>query len=410
MDIEDDNIPVRYIGRNPIEEGYTLMQRDRDNYHRTVEEPVDLYEMDLNIDGKEVTAVLMVNEEISVKRDRNWGKRNPMIGLCTFTYPTENEEWYKEFKSSLETETEVGKAGEELTLDMRKSTINMDIPHCVEEYIKMDKKILGRLYEIKKSTLTNARKKSFDEKVKEYEDRSPEIKLDNIIANLSEEEAKKAKELHDKMVECVLVAKYSLSDYISFMRNLPEIVRKERAYIAYSTINALHKNRKNISSPLSYSPYYVAGVIEESDETSKKIYGVYDNIYHSRDELLFIDIAPIKETYKKEIEKSGIKVLGTLSDDPYRRNASKREKFAHDQGASIHMEVFHGDNVKDSRQFILIYEDTDGNLRFRREFKNAKRELPIETVRDRVKNVPIEDKDIANRQLEELNQSQEVNK
>ena len=129
MNIEDDNIPVRYIGRNPIEEGYTLMQRNRDNYHRTVEEPVDLYEMDLNIDGKEVTAVLMVNEEISVKRDRNWGKRNPIIGLCTFTYPTENEEWYKEFKSSLETETEVGKAGEELTLDIIKSTINMDIPH-----------------------------------------------------------------------------------------------------------------------------------------------------------------------------------------------------------------------------------------------------------------------------------------
>ena len=392
MDIEDDNIPVRYIGRNPIEEGYTLMQRNRDNYHRTVEEPVDLYEMDLNIDGKEVTAVLMVNEEISVKRDQNWGKRNPMIGLCTFTYPTENEEWYKEFKSSLETETEVGKAGEELTLDMRKSTINMDIPHDVEEYRKMDKKIIDRLYEIKKSTLTNARKKSFDEKVKEYEDRSPEIKLDNIMANLSEEEAKKAKELHDKMVECVLVAKYSLSDYISFMRNLPEIVRKEKTYIAHSNINALRKNKKNVYSSLSYSKYHVAGISEETDRY------VYKSVGTSTDGLLFIKIAPIKETYKKEIERSGIKVLGTLSNDYY------------DKGDSIHREIFLGDNLYESRGFILIYEDADGNVKFRKERKNLKGELPIETVGDRVKDVSIEDKDIANRQLKELSNSKEVKK
>ena len=392
MNIEDDNIPVRYIGRNPIEEGYTLMQRNRDNYHRTVEEPVDLYEMDLNIDGKEVTAVLMVNEEISVKRDRNWGKRNPIIGLCTFTYPTENEEWYKEFKSSLETETEVGKAGEELTLDMRKSTINMDIPHDVEEYRKMDKKIIDRLYEIKKSTLTNARKKSFDEKVKEYEDRSPEIKLDNIMANLSEEEAKKAKELHDKMVECVLVAKYSLSDYISFMRNLPEIVRKEKTYIAHSNINALRKNKKNVYSSLSYSKYHVAGISEETDKD------VYKSVEASTDGLLFIKIAPIKETYIKEIEGSGIKVLGTLSNDYY------------DKGDSIHREIFLGDNLYESRGFILIYEDADGNVKFRKERKNLKGELPIETVGDRVKDVSIEDKDIANRQLKELSNSKEVKK
>ena len=392
MDIEDDNIPVRYIGRNPIEEGYTLMQRNRDNYHRTVEEPVDLYEMDLNIDGKEVTAVLMVNEEISVKRDQNWGKRNPMIGLCTFTYPTENEEWYKEFKSSLETETEVGKAGEELTLDMRKSTINMDIPHDVEEYRKMDKKIIDRLYEIKKSTLTNARKKSFDEKVKEYEDRSPEIKLDNTMTNLSEEEAKKAKELHDKMVECVLVAKYSLSDYISFMRNLAEIVRKEKTYIAHSNINALRKNKKNVYSSLSYSKYHVAGISEETDRY------VYKSVGTSTDGLLFIKIAPIKETYKKEIERSGIKVLGTLSNDYY------------DKGDSIHREIFLGDNLYESRGFILIYEDADGNVKFRKERKNLKGELPIETVGDRVKDVSIEDKDIANRQLKELSNSKEVKK
>lgn len=392
MNIEDDNIPVRYIGRNPIEEGYTLMQRNRDNYHRTVEEPVDLYEMDLNIDGKEVTAVLMVNEEISVKRDRNWGKRNPIIGLCTFTYPTENEEWYKEFKSSLETETEVGKAGEELTLDMRKSTINMDIPHDVEEYRKMDKKIIDRLYEIKKSTLTNARKKSFDEKVKEYEDRSPEIKLDNIMANLSEEEAKKAKELHDKMVECVLVAKYSLSDYISFMRNLPEIVRKEKTYIAHSNINALRKNKKDVYSSLSYSKYHVAGISEETDKD------VYKSVEASTDGLLFIKIAPIKETYIKEIEGSGIKVLGTLSNDYY------------DKGDSIHREIFLGDNLYESRGFILIYEDADGNVKFRKERKNLKGELPIETVGDRVKDVSIEDKDIANRQLKELSNSKEVKK
>lgn len=392
MNIEDDNIPVRYIGRNPIEEGYTLMQRNRDNYHRTVEEPVDLYEMDLNIDGKEVTAVLMVNEEISVKRDQNWGKRNPMIGLCTFTYPTENEEWYKEFKSSLETETEVGKAGEELTLDMRKSTINMDIPHDVEEYRKMDKKIIDRLYEIKKSTLTNARKKSFDEKVKEYEDRSPEIKLDNIMANLSEEEAKKAKELHDKMVECVLVAKYSLSDYISFMRNLAEIVRKEKTYIAHSNINALRKNKKNVYSSLSYSKYHVAGISEETDKD------VYKSVEASTDGLLFIKIAPIKETYIKEIEGSGIKVLGTLSNDYY------------DKGDSIHREIFLGDNLYESRGFILIYEDADGNVKFRKERKNLKGELPIETVGDRVKDVSIEDKDIANRQLKELSNSKEVKK
>ena len=392
MNIEDDNIPVRYIGRNPIEEGYTLMQRNRDNYHRTVEEPLDLYEMDLNIDGKEVTAVLMVNEEISVKRDRNWGKRNPIIGLCTFTYPTENEEWYKEFKSSLETETEVGKAGEELTLDMRKSTINMDIPHDVEEYRKMDKKIIDRLYEIKKSTLTNARKKSFDEKVKEYEDRSPEIKLDNIMANLSEEEAKKAKELHDKMVECVLVAKYSLSDYISFMRNLPEIVRKEKTYIAHSNINALRKNKKDVYSSLSYSKYHVAGISEETDKD------VYKSVEASTDGLLFIKIAPIKETYIKEIEGSGIKVLGTLSNDYY------------DKGDSIHREIFLGDNLYESRGFILIYEDADGNVKFRKERKNLKGELPIETVGDRVKDVSIEDKDIANRQLKELSNSKEVKK
>ena len=392
MDIEDDNIPVRYIGRNPIEEGYTLMQRNRDNYHRTVEEPVDLYEMDLNIDGKEVTAVLMVNEEISVKRDQNWGKRNPMIGLCTFTYPTENEEWYKEFKSSLETETEVGKAGEELTLDMRKSTINMDIPHDVEEYRKMDKKIIDRLYEIKKSTLTNARKKSFDEKVKEYEDRSPEIKLDNTMTNLSEEEAKKAKELHDKMVECVLVAKYSLSDYISFMRNLAEIVRKEKTYIAHSNINALRKIKKNVYSSLSYSKYHVAGISEETDRY------VYKSVGTSTDGLLFIKIAPIKETYKKEIERSGIKVLGTLSNDYY------------DKGDSIHREIFLGDNLYESRGFILIYEDADGNVKFRKERKNLKGELPIETVGDRVKDVSIEDKDIANRQLKELSNSKEVKK
>ena len=392
MNIEDDNIPVRYIGRNPIEEGYTLMQRNRDNYHRTVEEPVDLYEMDLNIDGKEVTAVLMVNEEISVKRDRNWGKRNPIIGLCTFTYPTENEEWYKEFKSSLETETEVGKAGEELTLDMRKSTINMDIPHDVEEYRKMDKKIIDRLYEIKKSTLTNARKKSFDEKVKEYEDRSPEIKLDNIMANLSEEEAKKAKELHDKMVECVLVAKYSLSDYISFMRNLPEIVKKEKTYIAHSNINALRKNKKDVYSSLSYSKYHVAGISEETDKD------VYKSVEASTDGLLFIKIAPIKETYIKEIEGSGIKVLGTLSNDYY------------DKGDSIHREIFLGDNLYESRGFILIYEDADGNVKFRKERKNLKGELPIETVGDRVKDVSIEDKDIANRQLKELSNSKEVKK
>lgn len=392
MNIEDDNIPVRYIGRNPIEEGYTLMQRNRDNYHRTVEEPVDLYEMDLNIDRKEVTAVLMVNEEISVKRDRNWGKRNPIIGLCTFTYPTENEEWYKEFKSSLETETEVGKAGEELTLDMRKSTINMDIPHDVEEYRKMDKKIIDRLYEIKKSTLTNARKKSFDEKVKEYEDRSPEIKLDNIMANLSEEEAKKAKELHDKMVECVLVAKYSLSDYISFMRNLPEIVRKEKTYIAHSNINALRKNKKNVYSSLSYSKYHVAGISEETDKD------VYKSVEASTDGLLFIKIAPIKETYIKEIEGSGIKVLGTLSNDYY------------EKGDSIHREIFLGDNLYESRGFILIYEDADGNVKFRKERKNLKGELPIETVGDRVKDVSIEDKDIANRQLKELSNSKEVKK
>ncbi len=392
MDIEDDNIPVRYIGRNPIEEGYTLMQRNRDNYHRTVEEPVDLYEMDLNIDGKEVTAVLMVNEEISVKRDQNWGKRNPMIGLCTFTYTTENEEWYKEFKSSLETETEVGKAGEELTLDMRKSTINMDIPHDVEEYRKMDKKIIDRLYEIKKSTLTNARKKSFDEKVKEYEDRSPEIKLDNTMTNLSEEEAKKAKELHDKMVECVLVAKYSLSDYISFMRNLAEIVRKEKTYIAHSNINALRKNKKNVYSSLSYSKYHVAGISEETDRC------VYKSVGTSTDGLLFIKIAPIKETYKKEIERSGIKVLGTLSNDYY------------DKGHSIHREIFLGDNLYESRGFILIYEDADGNVKFRKERKNLKGELPIETVGDRVKDVSIEDKDIANRQLKELSNSKEVKK
>ena len=392
MDIEDDNIPVRYIGRNPIEEGYTLMQRNRDNYHRTVEEPVDLYEMDLNIDGKEVTAVLMVNEEISVKRDQNWGKRNPMIGLCTFTYPTKNEEWYKEFKSSLETETEVGKAGEELTLDMRKSTINMDIPHDVEEYRKMDKKIIDKLYEIKKSTLMNARKKSFDEKVKEYEDRSPEIKLDNIMTNLSEEEAKKAKELYDKMVECVLVAKYSISDYLSFMRNLPEIVRKERAYIAHSTINALRKGKQNVYSSLSYSPYHVAGISEVTDKY------VYKSTEASTDGLSFIKIAPIKETYKKEFEGSGIKVLGTLSID-----------YNDKSGARIHWEIFK-ENYYESRSFILIYEDADGNVKFRRERKNMKGELPIETVEDRVKNVPIEDKEIASKQLNELSQSQEVNK
>ena len=409
--MEEDVIPVRYIGRKPIKEGHAPMQRNRDDYHRTVEGPGDFYEMDLNIDGKEVTAVLIVNEEISVKIDRNWGKRNPMIGLYTFTYPTENEEWYEEFKSSLEPESEVGKAGEELTLDMRKSTINMDIPHDVEEYRKMDKKIIGRLYEIKKSTLTNVRKKSFDEKLKKYEEIRSEIKLDNIMANLSEEEAKKAKELHDKMVECVLVAKYGLSDYISFMRNLPEIVRKERAYIAHSTINALHKNKKNVYPPLSYSPYYVAGVIEERDEASKKVCDVYDEIYDSSDELLFVDIAPIKKTYKEKIEESGIKVLGTLSDDPYHyRSGSKGEKFGDDQGARIHMEIFDGDNCEKPRKFILIYEDTDGNLRFRKEWKNDKRELSIEIVGDRVENVSIEDKEIVSKQLDELTQSQEVNK
>ena len=125
----------------------------------------------------------------------NWGKRNPMIGLYEFTDPTKKEEWYEEFKSSLETETEVGKEGEELTLDMRKSTINIDMPKVyVEEYRKMYKKIIDRLYEIKKSILINGRKKSFDEEIKKYEDKYPEIKLDNIMANLSEEEAKKAEE------------------------------------------------------------------------------------------------------------------------------------------------------------------------------------------------------------------------
>ena len=389
MDIEDDNIPVRYIGRNPIEEGYTLRQRDRDNYHRTVEEPVDLYEMDLNIDGKEVIAVLMVNEEISVKRDRNWGKRNPMIGLCTFTYPTENEEWYKEFKSSLEKGSEVGKAGEELTLDMRKSTINMYIPPLVEEYRKMYKKIISRLYEIKKNTLMNARKKSFDEKLKGIE---PEIKLDNIIANLSEEEAKKAKELHDKMVECVLVEKYSWSDYLLFMENLSEIVRKEKVYIANSTINALRKGKQNVYSSLSYSPYYVAGISEEMDKYA------YKSIKQSTDGLSFIKVAPIKETYKKEYEGSGIKVLGTLSMDYNDKN-----------GMRIHGEIF-GESYNESRSFILIYEDADGNIKFRRERKNLKGELPIDTVENRVKNVPIEDKEIASKQLNELSQSKEVDK
>ena len=387
--MDEDVIPVRYIGREPMVEGDRPMQKDRDNYHRTAIGPGDFYEMDFNIDGKEVTAVLIVNEEISVKVDRNWGKRNPMIGLYTFTSPTENEEWYEEFKSSLEKESEVGKAGEELTLDMRKSTINMYIPPLVEEYRKMYKKILDRLYEIKKNTLMNARKKSFDEKLKGI---GPEIKLDNIIANLSEEEAKKAKELHDKMVECVLVAKYSWSDYLLFMENLPEIVRKERTYIANSTINALRKGKQNVYSSLSYSPYHVAGISEETDKY------VYKSIGASTDGLSFIKIAPIKETYKKEFEGSGIKVLGTLSID-----------YNDKGGARIHREIFNA-NYYESRSFILIYEDADGNVKFRRERKNFKGELPIETVEDRVKNVPIEDKEIASKQLNELSQSQEVNK
>lgn len=390
MNIEDDNIPVRYIGRKPMVEGYGPMQKDRDKYHRTVIGPGDFYEMDLNIDGKEVTAVLIVNEEASVKEDRNWGKRNPMIGLYTFACPTENEEWYEEFKSSLEKESEVGKAGEELTLDMRKSTINMEIPDDIEEYRKIDKKIIDRLYEIKKSTLMNARKKSFDEKLKGIE---PEIKLDNIIANLSEEEAKKAKELHDKMVECVLVEKYSWSDYLLFMENLPEIVRKEKVYIANSTINALRKGKQNVYSSLSYSPYHVAGISEKMDEYAYKYIG------HSTDGLSFIKVAPIKETYKKEYEGSGIKVLGTLSMDYYNdRN-----------GMRIHWEIL-GENYNESRSFILIYEDADGNVKFRRERKNLKGELPIETVENRVKNVPIEDKEIASKQLNELSQSKEISK
>lgn len=391
MNIEDDNIQVRYIGRMNEEDDDTPIQNNRDYNHKVVV-PEDFYEMDLNIDGKEVTAILIVSTEITVTRNQNWGKRNPMIGLYTFTYPVEKEEWYEEFKSSLEKETEVGKLGEELTLDMRKSTINMEITDNVEEYRKMDKKIIYRLYEIKKSTLMNARKKSFDEKVKEYEDRSPEIKLDNIMANLSEEEAKKAKELHDKMVECVLVAKYSLSDYISFMRNLPEIVRKEKTYIAHSNINALRKNKKDVYSSLSYSPYHVAGISEETDKY------VYKSVGTSTDGLSFIKIAPIKEIYIEKIEESGIKVLGTLSND------------YHDKGTSIHREIFLGDNFYESREFILIYEDADGNLRFRRERKNLKGELPIETVGDRVKDVSIEDKDIANRQLKELSNSKEVKK
>lgn len=387
--MEEDVIQVRYIGREPMAESYGPMQRDRDRYHRTVGLG-DFYEMDLNIDGKEVTAVLIVNEEVSVKRDMNWGKRNPMIGLYEFTDPTKKEEWYEEFKSSLETETEVGKEGEELTLDMRKSTINIDMPKVyVEEYRKMYKKIIDRLYEIKKSILINGRKKSFDEEIKKYEDKYPEIKLDNIMANLSEEEAKKAKELHDKMVECVLVAKYGWNDYLLFMENLPEIVRKEKAYIANSTINALRKSKENVYTPLSYSPYYVAGFIEER---------AYSNIRYSGDELLCIDIAPIKEKFKEKIDESGIKVLGTLSDDRY------------DKGYRIHADIFSGENFKESRGFVLIYEDADGNLRFRKEVKEIgmRGEVAIEEVSDRVKNVSIEDKDIAARQLQELNQDKEV--
>ena len=203
-------LKVEYIGKNTEN---ILETSQIAKYYRTI----------MQLDGRDVIVYLdqryniMENGRKPILRVRGWlDMDDPRVNEI---YTSSNESQNFE------------RAPEPIQTQIDLSQVQVYLPD--ENYLDATKSeqdrgrniLEAQLFEMKKRLILSERKAQFYERLDAYEAEHPEIRIDSILSELNDEEKERAKDLHDKMMKCVIMGKYSYRCYISFMQNLVSIIR-----------------------------------------------------------------------------------------------------------------------------------------------------------------------------------------
>lgn len=381
MELIDNCIQVKYLGRYSERNSEAMVGKD--NYS-IVKYPYDYYEMSLNIDGQDVIAILVSKKEyFEIKdgpfRTPDWDNPHKVLELY-YILDEEKKEVYKEFKKSLETDTEIGKSEEFVNFNIAEATINLNVPYNHQKNIdksNISKKVIEKLYEMKKGTLVNARKKGFNERREILEEQQPQYKLSNILSQLDEEKQQKAQRLYDKMMQCVLTGKYTFDNYKEFIRNLDRVCSGQAAFMPNCVCDAIDNYKDYSSTFFPYSRHRIANSIKE----------MYDIRYSGTRNCRFrtVEITPLTDEQKVNTSFNSAVPLGRIEQSGKGMDVYNKMHRLYRDNSDLE---YYGD--------ILIFEDTDGDFIFmtteRMKHLQREREISIEKIARRTEDVDIADK------------------
>ena len=301
-------VEVKYLGKD-IERNDRLLES---------KPPYNYYEMIVNLDGKDYTAVLETSGYIKMEYgipDRNHLYR--CLRLAAIYGPEERKDFEEANKSfELAEDESIGKKGENIDLDLSNMILDFAYGDSIFKdtpYADIQKSIMEDLYQRKRRNLISSRKKSFDE-------RKGKLTLEDYILpqlpELSQQE--RARKMHDRMMQSVLTGRYGIKEYTDFMRKLVDAIKEGKILISDDVIKAMRdnfyyqdENSKHIHLfPLNSRKNISNTTTEELGDVKNKSTGT---------EFRLMDIEPVKSEFRDYIDElyqgDSATTLGRIAED-----------------------------------------------------------------------------------------------
>ena len=337
-------VEVKYLGKD-IERNDRLLES---------KPPYNYYEMIVNLDGKDYTAVLETSGYIKMEYgipDRNHLYR--CLRLAAIYGPEERKDFEEANKSfELAEDESIGKKGENIDLDLSNMILDFAYGDSIFKdtpYADIQKSIMEDLYQRKRRNLISSRKKSFDE-------RKGKLTLEDYILpqlpELSQQE--RARKMHDRMMQSVLTGRYGIKEYTDFMRKLVETVKDGKVLISDEVITAMRndsKFRTSESRHIRLFPQNSRNAIANS--TVEKLGDIMKSSRETR--FMVRGIEPVKPEFKDYIDevyqKDSASTLGKLTDKDSIQNR-------------INYDPKTGKRERLTRGEFYVGEDEQGNIIF----------------------------------------------
>lgn len=216
---------MRFLGEDKECELITLESRPPYNY----------YEMSIEVNGEWYIIVFETSVKTKIKQPDGLKKQYTKLGIAAI-YTLEEREEFEKNNKGLVSNQEVGEIGKEVEIDL--DNMILDFDYSDDFFPDIQQKVMNDLYQMKRNGILNARKKSFEEAKSEL----PTLERDILPQLMELGQQERAKKLYERMLQCVLTGRYSLTEYKEFMSKLADVVKSGKVFISDASIDEIKYN------------------------------------------------------------------------------------------------------------------------------------------------------------------------